>query len=199
MVILTGCIASFTCVSAFVTYRTWRERNEPNIEVRLESHPVYSSAWINICVENYGPGDARDLKFKITPSSTEKLLDQPVESLGFIKYGIGRLNSDSRRESMLTSVIGKFDEQQKYPITIEVKYRNLSRNSNRKPRKKTFILDFREFDMVSPIPHSVEYLQDISKTLEKTEKHIDRFLRGSATPRITIQSPLDANITQVAS
>ena len=143
MVILTGGIAFFTWVGAFFSYRTWMERNESNIEVRLDSHPAHSSSWINICVENHGPGNARDLKFKITPSATDKLLDQLLESLGFIKYGNRRLNSGTRRESMLTSVIGKFEKQKKYPITIEVKYRNLARNSIHKSRKKTFILDFR--------------------------------------------------------
>ena len=67
MVILTGGITIFTFVGAFFAYKAWKEKNESNIEVRLDTHPVYSSTQINICVENHGPGNARDLKFKITP------------------------------------------------------------------------------------------------------------------------------------
>ena len=193
MVTATVLIMLFTGITAYVTFKMWQEKNESNIEVRLDNHPVHHS-FINICVENHGPGNARDLKFKITPATTDKLLDHPIESLGFIKYGISCLNSGNRRESMLTSVIGKFEEQKKYPIQIEVEYRNLTRNSVHLLRKKTFILDFREFDLVSPVPDDMKYLQEMSKTLEKIQKNIEKFVGTSGVPRITIQSPLDYNI-----
>lgn len=183
----------FTGAGAFFSYKMWKERNESNVEVRLDNHPIHHPM-INICVENHGPGNARDLKFKINPPTTGELFDVPIESLGFLKHGIRCLNSGTRRESLLTSVIGKFEEQKKYPIEVEVKYYNLTRNSFRKSRRKKFILDFREFDCVSPIPDSMKYLQDISKTLEDTKKDIHRFVKGLDKPRITVQSPADANI-----
>lgn len=142
--IATVLIMLFTGIGALLTFKMWKEKNESNIEVRLDSHPVYYNS-ITICVENHGPGNARDLKFKITPSTTGELFDHPTESLGFIKHGIRCLNSGNCRKSTLTSVIGKFEEQKKYPIEVEVKYHNFARNSIRKSRKKRFILDFREF------------------------------------------------------
>ena len=180
-------------MGAYFTFKMWQEKNESNIEIRLDSHPVHHN-FINICVENHGPGNACDLKFKLQPPTTSEMFDRPIESLGFIKYGIRCLNSGTRRESMLTSVIGKFEQQQKYPVEVEVRYRNLTSNSLRKLRKKKFILDFREFDLISPVPDSMKYLQDMSKTLEKTEKHINRFIGTSGTPLITVQSLVDANI-----
>ena len=192
-IFLTGVIAGFTGLGTLLALIMWIERNESNIEVRLDSHPVHSQC-INICVENHGPGHARDLKFKLTPSTTGELFDFSIESLGFIKYGIRRLNGGSRRESMLTSVIGKFEKQKKYPIVIEVEYRNLTRNSIRKSRKKKFILDFREFDRISPVPDSMKYLQDISKTLKNTEKNVNRFVKGLDIPHVTVRSSLDANV-----
>ena len=193
MEILTGFIMLFTGVGAFFTFRMWMERNEANIEVRLDSHPVHSSC-INICVENHGPGNARNLKFKIVPSTTGDLFDMRIESLGFIKYGIRCLNSGTRRESMLTSIIGKFEAQKKYPIVIEVTYHNLTRNSIRKSRRKKFILDFREFDLISPVPDSTKYLQDIAQTLKNTENNIRRFVKGLDIPHVTVRSSVDANI-----
>ena len=106
----TVLIMLFTGIGAYLTFKMWKEKNESNIEVRLDSHPVYHT-FINVCVENHGPGNARDLKFKMIPSTTGELFNHPMESLGFIKYGISRLNSGTRRESMLTSIIGKFEEQ----------------------------------------------------------------------------------------
>ena len=197
MVILTGGITIFTFVGAFFAYKAWKEKNESNIEVRLDTHPVYSSTQINICVENHGPGNARDLKFKITPSTTSELFNRPIESLGFIKYGISRLNGGTRRESALTSVIGKFEKQQKYPVEVEVKYYNLVRTSIRESRKKTFILDFREFERVAPVPGSVKYLQDISRTLKNIENNINKFINGSATPRVTVLSSLETNMKNI--
>ena len=196
MVILSG-IANFTFVAAFFTYKAWKEKNESNIEVRLDTHPVYSSTQINICVENHGPGNARDLKFKITPSTTGDLFNHPIESLGFIKYGISRLSGGTRRESALTSIIGKFEKQQKYPVEVEVTYYNLVRTSIRESRKKTFILDFREFDQVTPVPGSVKYLQDISRTLKNIENDIKKIINGSATPRITVLSSLETNMKNI--
>ena len=190
---LTMLIALFTGVGAYFTFKMWKEKHEANIEIRLDSHPIYYSL-INICVENHGPGNARDLKFRLQPTTTGEMFDHPIESLGFIKYGIGCLNSGTRRESMLTSVIGRFEQQKKYPIEVEVTYRNLTRNSLRKSRKKKFILDFREFDLISPVPGSAKYLQDISETLEKTEKHLSKFIGSSGVPLITVQSRVDANI-----
>ena len=189
MLIATGLIMLFTGIGAYLTFKMWKEKNEPNIEIRLDSHPVHYN-FINICVENHGPGDARHLKFKITPSTTSKLFNHPIESLGFIKYGIRCLNGGTRRESMLTSVIGKFEEQKKHPVEIEVTYRNFTGKS----RKKKFVLDFREFDLVSPIPDSMKYLQDISKPLKKIEKNLSRFIGQSGAPLVTVQSPIDANI-----
>ena len=193
MIIATVLIMLFTGIGAYFTFKMWQEKNESNIEVRLDNHPVHHSV-INICVENHGPGNARDLKFKMTPPTTSNLFDCPIESLGFIKYGISCLNSGTRRESRLTSVIGKFENQKKYPIEVEVKYRNLTCNSIHKSRKKKFILDFREFDLISPVPDSMKYLQDISKTLEKTEKNINKFIGRPGNPLVTVQSPVDANI-----
>ena len=197
MVILNGGIAIFASVVAFFTYKAWKEKNESNIEVRLDTHPVYSSTQINICVENHGPGNARDLKFKITPSTTGDLFTRPIESLGFIKYGISRLNGGTRRESALTSIIGKFEKQQKYPVEVEVKYYNLVRTSIRKSRKKIFILDFREFERVAPVPGSVKYLEDISRTLKDIENNIKKFINGSATPRVTVLSSLETNMKNI--
>ena len=90
----------------------------------------------------------------------------------------------------ITSVIGKFEEQKKHPIEIEVTYRNLTHKS----RKKKFVLDFREFDLISPVPDSMKYLQDISKPLKEIEKNIRRFTGQSGAPFVTVQSPIDANI-----
>ena len=191
--IATVLIMLFTGLGAYVTFRMWKEKNESNIEVRLDSHPVHHT-FINICVENHGPGNARDLKFKMTPSTTGELFNRPMESLGFIKHGISCLNSGTRRESMLTSVIGRFEEQKKYPIEVEVEYRNLTGDSISKLRKKKFILDFREFDQISPVPDDMKYLQDISKTLEEIKKNINKFVGQSGVPRVTVQSPVDANI-----
>ncbi len=47
MEILTGFLMLFTGVGAFFTFRMWMERNESNIEVRLDSHPVHIG-WINL-------------------------------------------------------------------------------------------------------------------------------------------------------
>ena len=98
---------------------------------------------------------------------------------------------------MLTSVIGKFEKQKKYPVEIEVEYSNSTRNSFRKLRKRRFILDFREFDLVSPVPDSAKYMQEISKTLKDIEKSIKKLIGPTGVPRITTQSPIDKNLRSI--
>jgi hypothetical protein len=78
--VATVLIMMFTAIGAYFTVKMWKEKNESNIEVRLDNHPVHHSV-INICVENHGPGNARNLKFRITPSTTRELFDRPYEIL----------------------------------------------------------------------------------------------------------------------
>ena len=39
---LTMLIALFTGVGAYFTFKMWKEKHEANIEIRLDSHPIYS-------------------------------------------------------------------------------------------------------------------------------------------------------------
>ena len=188
-------ITVFTGITAYLIYKGWQEQNESNIEVRLDNHPVFPGVII-LCVENHGPGNARNLKFTTTPSTTEGLFTNPIERLGFIRYGISCLNSGCRRESMLTAIFGKFEEQKNFPVEIEVEYLNFTRNSilKSRKRKKNFILDFREFDLISPVPSNSKYLEEISETLKKIEKASSEIVGQSGMLRVAIQTPLDTNL-----
>lgn len=188
-----------TLLFIFVTYLYVRltrkmvnKYNEPNIEVRLESDPVNSSAVVAICVENFGTGNAYNLKFEPNLSNTTELFNiAPLESIGFIKNGIRCLSGGTRRESRLTSVIGKFEKQKSNPITIKVSYED---SKGHKCKPLFFLLDFTEFDRIAPIPTDVKYFSDISKILKELQKNLSKFVGQSGVPRVTVQSPIDANI-----
>lgn len=181
-----------TYLYVHLTRKMVNKYDEPNIEVRLESDPVSSSTLISICVENFGPGNAYNLKFEPNLPHTDELFNiAPLESIGFIKNGIRCLSSGTRRKSRLTSVIGKFEKQKSNPITLKVSYED---SKGHKCKPLFFPLDFTEFDRVHPVPTDVKYFSDMSKTLKEIQKNLNKFVGQSGVPLVTVQSPTDANI-----
>ena len=144
-----------------------RNSNKPHIVVRLDINDTHTDSLINIVVENIGTGPAKHIKIIPSCSNTEKLFDLPLEKIGFIKYGIEYLANGQTKESFLTSIIGKFEEQKKTPISVKVTYND----STGKPYPpETFTLDFYEFDWVGTagLKTTAGHLHTISKTLSET-------------------------------
>lgn len=167
-IINIGLIAWYTVL----THKMLRNSNKPHIVVRLGLNNTHTDSLINIVVENIGTGPAKDIKITPNCSNTEKLFDLPLEKIGFIKYGIEYLANGQTKESFLTSIIGKFEEQKKTPISVKVTYTD---SAGKAYPPETFTLDFYEFDWVGTagLKTTAGHLHTISKTLSETQRPVN--------------------------
>lgn len=167
-IINIGLIAWYTVL----THTMLRNSNKPHIVVRLDINDTHTDSLINIVVENIGTGPAKHIKITPSCSNTEKLFDLPLEKIGFIKHGIEYLADGQTKESFLTSIFGKFEEQKKTPINVKVTYTD---SAGKAYPPETFTLDFYEFDWVGTagLKTTAGHLHTISETLSKTQKQVN--------------------------
>lgn len=164
--------------------RLMREaQTEPIVLVRIQPREEYIN-WIDMIIENVGPGAARDVKFSIS-SNVDDLTGTKVSEMGFVKHGFSNLASGQKFQFILTDMADRPEEKENASFTIDVNYNN----SVGRPYHDTYTIDFSELAGLTQL--GTPPLHDIASALVRMERDIDRISSGWNRMKVIAYTPED--------
>ena len=146
-----------------------KSNNKPEILVYLRPDND-NFLCVNLCVENVGTGLA--YKAEVIPDDPSFAPDDEISigDIGFIKNKIDYWGPGHKIETFLTSTVGRQDLFEREPFKIDVTYED----SEGTPYKRSFSLDFKQWENVGRAPSYLSKVAKYLKGIQDNLKNLDK-------------------------
>jgi hypothetical protein len=174
--LFSAVVAISTLIYAVLTWRLVSEtrtlrkvQTEPRLSIYVT--PNERSSYLkDLVIKNIGYGPAYDLSFSLKEDFT-LYNGKKLSEVGIINKGIKYLAPNQKYEFFLTNPSEKFKELCSHPLSISVKYSNMSSEEY----KEEFLIDFSIWENFSTVDK--KGLSDIVRNLEAIKTSIDNVER----------------------
>jgi len=195
--IFTGCTLIFTVFTVIFTglltllnkrladeTKKMREKvTEPNIEVFLIQHEMYSN-FLYMVIKNSGGGSARDISWDIT-CDKDNIAGKKIQIFKMSLFTVlSNIPSNEQIKFFFGSAIDLMKEPEMKPITISVKYKN---DKGKNEQNKKFIIDIEPWKGMSNIS-SEPPLNKMASDLHELKEIFRKTISGFDVPLLRIQS-----------
>lgn len=188
----TVVLAAITAVYVVFTGKILRENRllrelqyQPMICCYLEISQVGVN-FINLIIENRGPGPALDVSFTLKWTANQELVGSSLPELGILQRETHVMPPGWRLSTFIASMLDGFDELIRHPIEIVA----TAKDQLGKPHQWIYVLDFESFKNVSRIGSPP--LQAMAKSLEKISKGVEGLASGQKSLNVVTETDREA-------